>query len=46
MKIKFLKFFSYITFYFISSFLASNVGNNIILKVENEIITNFELKIR
>ncbi len=44
MKIKFLKFLVILLFILYPSFLASNVGNNIILKVENEIITNFEIK--
>ena len=46
MKIKFLKFLVILLFILYPSFLASNVGNNIILKVENEIITILKLKIR
>ena len=44
MKIKFFKLLIIIYFIFYPEILVSKVGNNIILKIENEIITNFEIK--
>ena len=44
MKINSLKFLSLFFFIVYPNMLLSNVKNNIILKVEDEIITNFEIK--
>ena len=44
MKFKFFKLLIIIYFIFYPEILVSKVGNNIILKIENEIITNFEIK--
>ena len=44
MKFKFFKLLIIIYFIFYPGILVSKVGNNIILKIENEIITNFEIK--
>ncbi len=44
MKINSLKFLSLFFFIVYPNILLSNVKNNIILKVEDEIITNFEIK--
>ena len=41
---KLTKFFLY--FYYLTQILFSSIKNNIVVKIENEIITNFEIKNR